>query len=139
MNQRKSWFGGRPSITEEQAKEQAAKITREADIHRLYDAGTQREVLDELYNPEEVTKCIAKIEEEKAMLALAEASKEVEPPKYKADHEAAEAEAAAEAAAKEAADKEAAELEKAKAAAKEASEAAETAEAAETEAPKEDS
>ena len=88
MSQRRSWFGGRPSITEEEAKEQAAKITREADIHRLLDEGTKREVLDELYGADEVTKCVRKIEEEKAMLALAEDAVDVEPPKYKADHEA---------------------------------------------------
>jgi len=69
-------------MKDEEAKEQAARITREADIHRLYDAGTQRDVLEGLYSAEEVSKCIAKIEEEKAMLAMAEDAKDVEPLHY---------------------------------------------------------
>ena len=77
--QRKSWFGAfigqstRGSvIMVDDAKEQAARLTREADIRRLYEAGTQREVLEQLYKPEEVHKCIQKFEQEKDLLKLVE-------------------------------------------------------------------
>ena len=72
-NTRRGWFGGwRGPSKEEQAKEEAARLTREADIRRIYEAGTQKEILCELYSPEEVEKVIAKIEKERELLKLLE-------------------------------------------------------------------
>ena len=65
---RRSWFGGwgaGPS-KEEEAKAEAARLTREADIRRIYEAGTQKEVLCQLYAPEEVDTVIAKIESQRS-------------------------------------------------------------------------
>ena len=80
MSKRGSWFSGflgQPTDgTNNDAKERAAKITREADIRRLYEAGTQQDVLEQLYQPEEVAACIQKCEEEKKMLALLDGSEE---------------------------------------------------------------
>jgi hypothetical protein len=79
---RKSFFGffygespapaPRASITGNAAKEEAARLTREADIRRLYEAGTQQEVLEQLYKPEEVLKVIEKIDKERVLLELLE-------------------------------------------------------------------
>jgi hypothetical protein len=77
---RQSWFslafgdGGKADA----AKEEAARLTREADIRRLYEAGTQREVLEQLYKPEEVFNCIDKIEKENMLLELLEEEAEAE-------------------------------------------------------------
>jgi hypothetical protein len=77
---RQSWFsfgfgdGGKA----EAAKEEAARRTREADIRRLYEAGTQREVLEELYKPEEVYNCINQLENERKLLELLEEEAEAE-------------------------------------------------------------
>ena len=63
MRRASGWFGfGFGKAKEDAAKEEAARLTREADIRRLYEAGTQREVLEQLYNPEEVLKCIQQID-----------------------------------------------------------------------------
>lgn len=65
--------------TEEDAKERAARLTREADIRRLYEAGTQQEVLEQLYKAEEVEACIQKYKEEKDLLSLLDGSEKTEP------------------------------------------------------------
>ncbi|CAB9497167.1 expressed unknown protein [Seminavis robusta] len=86
---RTSWFsfglGGKSKA--DAAKEEAARLTREADIRRLYEAGTQREVLEQLYKKEEVDKCIENIDNERKLLALLEEENEDE---QSAEEEAAE-------------------------------------------------
>lgn len=72
MRRASAWFGFGIDQEKENASKEAARITREADIRRLYEAGTQREVLEELYNPEEVLKCIEQIDKERALLQMLE-------------------------------------------------------------------
>ena len=87
MSKRGSWFSGflGPSTqastvdVEADVKERAARLTREADIRRLYEAGTQKEVLEQLYKAEEVEACIQKYKEEKELLSLLDGSEKTEP------------------------------------------------------------